>query len=123
MKKDVFKRIAEVIQNGLLHGVLVIDCEFNSVFANHALCEMWDLTPENIVNKSVINTFFQGNKKKISGDYQGPLIETMDTGREISACEICLDIPGSNVSKWFLVSTFLLRDKKGLPEYAVGNYI
>jgi putative nucleotidyltransferase with HDIG domain len=123
MKEDVFIRIAEVIQNGLLHGVLVIDCDFNAVFMNHAVCEMWNVTGQEIVNKSVVDLFYNGNKKKRSGDYQSPLIETMDTGKEISACEVCITIPGSNESKWFLVSTFLLRDENGIIEYAVGNYI
>lgn len=123
MKEDVFKRVAEVIQNGLLHGVLVIDCEFNSVFMNKALCEMWDITQQDVINKSIVNLFYNGNKKKISGDYHGPLIQTMDTGKEISSCEVCINIPINNISKWFLVSTFLLRDKNGVPEYAVGNYI
>ncbi len=123
MKEDLSYRIAEIIQTGLLHGVLVIDCEFNSVFLNHALCAMWDINQQDILNQSIIDTFYNGNKKKPNGDYYGPLIETMDTGREMNACEVYLNIPGSEERKWFLVSTFLLRDENGQPEYAVGNYI
>lgn len=122
MKKDVFMRVAKVIQKGLLHGILVIDCEFNAVFMNHALCEMWDVTEQEVINKSVVELFYSGNNK-IRDDYRGFLIETMDTGKEFNACEVCIKLPGSNISKWFLVSTFLLRDENGVAEYAVGNYI
>lgn len=123
MKEDLSYRIAEVIQTGLLHGVLVIDCNFNPVFLNHALCAMWDIKQQDVLNQSILDTLYSGNKKKINGDYQDPILETMDTGREISACEVYLQIPGSEERKWFLVNTFLLRDENGLLEYAVGNYI
>jgi putative nucleotidyltransferase with HDIG domain len=123
MKKDISYRIAQAIQSGLLHGVLVIDHEFKTVFLNHALCDMWNIGQQDVLNQSVIDIFYNGNQKKLCGDYQGPLIETMATGRELSSCEVYLNIPGSKESKWFLVSTFILRDENGIPEYAVGNYI
>jgi HD-GYP domain-containing protein (c-di-GMP phosphodiesterase class II) len=123
MKKDIAYRIAQTIQTGLLHGVLVIDQEFKSVFLNHALCDMWKIEQQDVLYRSVVDIFYNGNLKKVSGDYQGPLIQTMATGQELSACEVYLNVPGSRESKWFLVSTFILRDENGLPEYAVGNYI
>lgn len=123
MKKDVRYRVAEIIEKGLLHGVLVIDNEFKSVFLNDALCNMWHINEDELINKSILDIFYNGNKKKSCGSYQGALIETMDTGEEFSACEVYLNLPGSQEGKWFLVSTFLLRDENGQPEYAVGNYI
>ncbi len=123
MKKDISYRIAQAIQTGLFHGVLVIDNEYKPVFINQALCDMWNIEQQDVLNRPVIDMFYDGNKKKISSDYQRPLIETMETGQEMSACEVYFEVPGSKESKWFLVNTSILRDENGLPEYAVGNYI
>lgn len=123
MTKEIAYRIAQVIHTGLLHGVLVIDTEFKTVFLNQALCNMWNVEQQDVLNHSILDLFYHGKMKKVSGGYQGPLIETMATGRELNACEVCLKIPGSRESKWFLVNTFLLRDENGQAEYAMGNYI
>jgi HD-GYP domain-containing protein (c-di-GMP phosphodiesterase class II) len=123
MKKDIAYRIAQAIQSGFLHGVLVIDNEFKTIFLNQALCDMWNVEQQDVLNQSVVDLFYNGKQKKVSGDYQGPLIETMATGREVRCCEVHFNMPGSKESKWFLVSTFILRDENGLPEYTVGNYV
>ncbi len=123
MRKDIAYRIAQAVHGGLFHGVLVIDSEFRSVFLNQALCDMWKVKQQDVLHHSVLDLFYNGNAKKFGGAYQGPLIETMVTGREISGSEVYINLPGNKEGKWFLVNTFILRDENGQPEYALGNYI
>ncbi|EIW15825.1 MULTISPECIES: HD domain-containing phosphohydrolase [Pelosinus] len=123
MRKDIAYRIAQAVHEGLFHGVLVIDSEFRSVFLNQALCDMWKVKQQDVLHHSVLDLFCNGNVKKFGGAYQGPLIETMVTGREISGSEVYINMPGQKEGKWFLVNTFILRDESGQPEYALGNYI
>lgn len=122
MSPDLVVRISDAIKGSRVNGLLVIDANFNVVFANQALSNAWQVPLEGAKGRSLLEAF-GGKKRKISGEYYGPLIETMDTQVEAPIKEVYIKNPVTGAGGWFLISTFLIRDEQGAPQYAVGNYM
>ncbi|MEN6411445.1 MAG: HD domain-containing phosphohydrolase [Veillonellales bacterium] len=123
MKKNVLIRVAEAVQASSMHGWLVIDRNYRIVFVNDAFCKLWEMPKRDLIGQSLLKAIFDGRKQDDDGIYHGPLIETMDTGREFPAMEACIGNSRMHSYIWHLVSTFLLRDEEGQPEYAAGIYV
>lgn len=123
MDEQLLARIAEIIRSSSFHGWLIIDRNYKVVFVNDAFCRLWHINREDVTGNSLLEAFYKGNKKDENGNYHGPLIETIDTGREFSLLEACLSNHFDNSFIWYLASTFLLKDPDGEPEYAVGIYV
>ncbi|MGI6093000.1 MAG: HD domain-containing phosphohydrolase [Negativicutes bacterium] len=123
MDGQLFTRIAQAVQSSSLHGWLVIDRSFKIVFVNDTFCKLWQIDHDKLINKSLLEVLYNGEKKAEDDTYHGPLIETMDTGREFPLLEACLINPFDKSYIWYLASTFLLRDSNDEPQYAVGVYV
>jgi putative nucleotidyltransferase with HDIG domain/PAS domain S-box-containing protein len=123
MDHNVLARIAAVIQSSSVQGWLVIDRDFNVVHANEAYCQLWKTEPDEVIGQCILNLFFNGKKQDERGQYVGPLVETMDTGREISLMEVCVTNNYHEANIWCLANTYILRDAEGRMEYAVGTYL
>lgn len=121
MNGDLLMRIGEAIKGSWFNGLLVIDANFQVVFVNQALAKIWKVDPAVVQGQSLVE-MFGGRKRRISGEYYGPLIETMDSRQEVSVKEIHLVNPATGGGGWFLVNTFLLKDAKGEITHAVGSY-
>lgn len=122
MDHNTLARIAAVIQSSPVQGWLVIDRDFNVVHANQAYCQLWKLNSEEVIGQYILDLLFKGKKQDERGRYVGPLIETMDTGREISLMEVCVT-NNYEANIWCLANTYLLHDAEGRVEYAVGTYL
>lgn len=123
MREDLLVRIAATMQGSPLYGLLVINRRFEVELINDSLCGFWNIAREAILHQSLVDAFFAGDKRKLSGAYIGPLIETMDTGVELVPSEVQVPHPETKQHHWYMVNTFLLRDAAGEPEYAVGHYV
>lgn len=123
MDGQLLARIANTIQNSSLHGWLVIDRNFKIVLINDAFCQLWHMNRDDLLGQSLLDVFYNGQKQDDDNNYYGPLIETMDTGREFRLSEACLSNPHDKAFIWYLTSTFLLRGTNDEPEYAVGIYV
>ncbi|MPM86794.1 hypothetical protein SDC9_133886 [bioreactor metagenome] len=123
MDGQLFTRIAKAVQSSSLHGWLVIDRDFNIVFVNDTFCKLWHRDRDQLINKSLLDALYNGKKTDEDNNYHGPLIETMDTGREFPLLEACISNPYDKSYVWYLASTFVLRDSEDEPEYAVGVYV
>ncbi|MDD4600161.1 hypothetical protein SDC9_04032 [bioreactor metagenome] len=123
MNAQLFAQIANAVQSSSVHGWLVIDRDYKIVFVNDAFCRLWHIDRENLLDKSLLDIFYNGNKKDKNDSYHGPLIETIDTGREFPLMEACLSNHYDNSYIWYLASTFLLREPETEPRYAVGVYV
>lgn len=102
---------------------MMIDSQFQIVYVNEAFCNLWHKQSKELKGTSILDLWYNGNKKNASGRYNGPLIETMDTGREFRETEIHVRDPLTQCHYWFLVNTYILKDSEGKPQYAVGNYV
>ncbi|MEG6585334.1 HD domain-containing phosphohydrolase [Dendrosporobacter sp. 1207_IL3150] len=123
MEQNILARIAAVIQSSSVQGWLVVDRDFKVVHANEAYCQLWKTKSEEVIGKHILKLFFKGQKKDNRGNYLGPLIETIDTGREIALMEVCVTSQYNDANIWCLANTYLLRDSEGRIEYAVGTYL
>ncbi len=123
MGEDLLKRVSAALETSMHHGMLVIDRDFKIAFINDALCNVWRVRRQEVMHRSLLTAFYEGQKKNRSGAYVGPLIESMDQGKPILGREVYLRFALSGRGSWFQVSTFLLKDKAGVPEYAVGSYV
>lgn len=123
MDYSTLARIAAVIQSSSVQGWLVIDRDFNVVHANDAYCQLWKVKAEEVIGNYVLDLFFNGRKRDKRGRYVEPLIETMDTGREIALKEVCVTNHYHETHIWCLANTYLLRDTDGNIEYALATYL
>lgn len=122
MNEKIVKCISKVVEVSP-RGWLVIDRQFRIAYLNETFVRLWETDKEFTVGTSLLDYLYGGRKKNSNGQYYGPLIETMDTGREFRETETYLPTSFNKSSVWFLVDTYLIRDSEGGPEYAVGNYI
>jgi len=111
----------------ILHGRsdsmwIGIDRGFRIIYANEAFLQHCRKPLSALIGKSMLDVFYGGRKRDRYGRYYGPLIETMDTGKELHNVEAYLPGAPQNTMRWLLVSTYLIRDKQGRPLYAFGNY-
>lgn len=119
----VADRIFGIVDSRSPRAWMMIDSSFQIVYVNEAFRRLWHLRNEELEGKSILDLWYNGRKKNDAGKYQGPLIETMDTGFEYRETEVHVCDPLTQRHYWFLANTYLLRDSDGKPQYAVGNYV
>lgn len=123
MEQTISEGILEIVNCRSPRAWLMIDTNYNIVYVNNAFCRVWNKRREDLMGRSLLNLWYDGTKKGISGRYHGPLIETMDTGCELRETEVHTRDPLTRFHYWFLANTYLLKDNDGKPQYAVANYV
>ena len=119
----VEEKLLAIISARTLCWWLVVDREGKLIYANDVCLKTWEKTSEDCLGCYLEELLYSGKKLNGSGSYFSPLIETMETGREFSEREFCVDNPVTNLPNWFIANTYLFRDAQGLPEYVAGYYV
>lgn len=115
------KIISEIIHSRINQGWLAIDRDYRVIYINEMMCQWLNQDMQTLVGKSLLGALYQGKKRDGTGQYFGPLIETMDTGIEHVRTECTLK--ANRGHNWFLANTYLLKNEKGKNELAVGTYV
>lgn len=120
---DINANILELVHSRTYTMWVGIDRYFRIVYVNEAFCQHCRKTQAALSGQSLLDVFYGGRKYDINGCYHGPLIETMDTGRELQDVETCLRGAPGNTNWWHLASTYLIRNSAGEPVYTFGSYL
>jgi putative nucleotidyltransferase with HDIG domain len=123
MNDYLFIRVGEAVKSDSFIGLMVLDRDFKILFINGALCKVWKVTLGQVVNKNVVEIFYEGKKRRRNGEYYDPLLEVLDTQQEISGREVYLFNRYTGVGSWFLIHACLVKNCGGQPEFAVGTYV
>lgn len=123
MEQTISEGILEIVNRRSPRAWLMIDTNYYVVYVNDAFCKIWNCRREELIGTSVFGRIHGTAQRNASGEYQGPLVETMETGREFRETEVHIRNALTQRHYWFLANTYLLRDKEGKPKYAAGNYV
>lgn len=117
----MIEKIFEVINSRAHQGWLMIDQNYQVVYANQSMCQWLAQEQKSFIGKSLLDALYKGKRRSSSGHFHGPLIETIAVGRELTKKECCLSVCGEH--KWFLANTYLIPDQTGNVEFALGDYV
>jgi len=120
---EIKKMILDIVTARSPRGWLIIDRNYRIVFANDAMVRMWQAHAGEAVGRSLPDFVWDGKKKDLAGHYLSPVVETMDSGREIREREISVYSQMARAHLWYLANTYIFHDAKGRPEYVAGNYV
>lgn len=71
---------------------IVIMCDNNGdiIFINSTMEKEFGMSREDVLNRSLVSTFYNGDKFNQEGKYKSPLIKTLETGLEIKKREVLI---------------------------------
>lgn len=119
---SVIKCLFEVVHSRSPWGWTIIDKDYKIIYANQAMCNLWGKTPKQVIDRSLVDLFYDGNRQNQFGEYCGALIKTLETGKELRLAEICLPNSISQENTWYLANTYLFKDPDQRNAYAAGSY-
>ncbi|MDD4599461.1 hypothetical protein SDC9_03898 [bioreactor metagenome] len=114
--------IIDVIYTRLNHGWIVTDENFVVQYVNSAFCQWVEKEANDMLGKSVLDLLYAGVKPTSAENYYYPLIETLNSNKELSGVECYL--PAFKRDHWCLSNTYLQRyATTGCPHYVAACYV
>jgi putative nucleotidyltransferase with HDIG domain len=120
---DVNRMILDIVADRTPRGWLVIDQRYRIIFANDAWLRLWHKKRDQVLGCSLPELLWEGKKYDLSGNYLSPIVESLDSGRELREREVSVYNQNDRVHYWYLANTYLFFDAAGRVEYAAGNYV
>lgn len=114
--------ILQVVNSRSTQGWIIIDANYRVIYVNDTFCELWLCKHDEVLNRSLLDVCFNGQKTNNHGKYHGPLIETVETGRELRDIEAYLYSDRRGAFIWQLANTHIIRNAFGAMEYVVATY-
>ena len=122
MDAKIAEGILEIIHSRSPRAWLVIDRHYTVVYVNDAICKIWHRKREDILGRSILD-WYNGQVRDEAGRYQGPVVQTLETGEELREVEVHLRDPKSFRHYWFLANTHVIADSTGETQYVAANYV
>lgn len=93
--------------------ITVVDRQGAIIVMNPAVGKLFGINPEEVIGTSLVQTIYGGRKFDYQGNYLSPLIETLETGKEMKNKETTVKSPLLNSLCFCKTTTGVLRDQSG----------
>lgn len=120
---DINRMILDIVADRTPRGWLIIDRQYRLHYANESILHLWRKKRTEAIGRNLTELLWEGKKFDLAGGYLSPVIETMDTGRELREREVSVYSQADRAHFWYLANTYLFYDAAGQPEYVAGNYV